>query len=1002
MLLFLFAGGRLWSQNPLDQAAKLADQGEWFDESFQQDSAAYYFKLAAEQFVLAEVWDSAVNLYGMAASRYQRIKDFDSSEAIFLLIKDILDTHIPTNYYYIAAYHSSSFSHYYNLGHTKKMKFHARMARETILTHTSESHIDLFQYHQLALISRVLGEYEEAIKYNQKILFLLEKKEDLHANRLHLMSRRDLFNIYSKKRDVQHMRWALEGQLELARKIKAQDFENDYYIGHALAYDFEGDFERALSYYRQSSPSSLKCSSMGATFAKLQQLDSAEHYFLAGLQLAKRSPDKFPLQISILIRLGRLYSQFSQKDPYTSKVLYYFQEAEQLMQQHAFLRYQSRLHYSWADYLFQQGQLEGATSHLKQSLKHFHLQKTEGKPFLASNYTLYGNIAFAHQEVDSALHWYRLAISHLSPFYQEDRPDRLPGFSQVSDPFYYVSALAGMTDVFHFQYQQSQEVSYLNQAWTTCLKRSQLIDSIQMLIKHSDSRNRWAEKAKQFYSQAIDICYQMYQQTQELRYIEQAYLLAEKSKNRRLQEHLQVTHALTFAELPDSILQREQSLQANLNFYREEYWELALKENSDSITLAYYQQQISQLTERYHQFQEHLESSFPEYFSLKYNLSPLSFSDLLQGLQSIPSCLIEYHQSEEAIYAIAMSSEHAAFHKIPWQEKQQEALESVLHSLHVSNSSLNDSAFFLTTHRLYQWLLSDVMPSFPSVKKLIIIPDEQLGYLPFEILNRELSTTNSAYLLNMLPIQYSHTASYMFREKPQSSTEKTFSGFAPEYTGQAQLLFNQTEVQHIHQLIGGQAYLADQATEQQFRISSAHSDVLHLAMHGYPNEANPMYSYLQFSPEHSEEEGKLYAYELYNMNIPASLVVLSACHTGYGPIAKGEGIQSLARAFAYAGCSSVVMSLWEADGSVANELMQHFYGYLAQDYPKTKALRQAKLDFLAAAPPHQQHPRHWANFVVMGDAGPLEAGGDSYLWWLGVIMVLVIGILSFLRLNGRR
>ncbi len=66
------------------------------------------------------------------------------------------------------------------------------------------------------------------------------------------------------------------------------------------------------------------------------------------------------------------------------------------------------------------------------------------------------------------------------------------------------------------------------------------------------------------------------------------------------------------------------------------------------------------------------------------------------------------------------------------------------------------------------------------------------------------------------------------------------------------------------------------------------------------------------------------------MEIPADLAVLSACETGYGKLEWGEGIMSLARAFAYAGCPSIVMSHWLVDDKASAQLMDHFYRYLSE------------------------------------------------------------------------
>ena len=106
---------------------------------------------------------------------------------------------------------------------------------------------------------------------------------------------------------------------------------------------------------------------------------------------------------------------------------------------------------------------------------------------------------------------------------------------------------------------------------------------------------------------------------------------------------------------------------------------------------------------------------------------------------------------------------------------------------------------------------------------------------------------------------------------------------------------------------------------------------------------------------------------------------------------------SLARAFQYAGCPSVTMSLWSvADGSTS-EMTTLYYDYLTSGYSKSKALQQAKLDFINNQSAKKQHPFFWAGFVHLGDFRPLDSSGGGkgmfYILCFGSV-ILVGGLLS--------
>lgn len=119
------------------------------------------------------------------------------------------------------------------------------------------------------------------------------------------------------------------------------------------------------------------------------------------------------------------------------------------------------------------------------------------------------------------------------------------------------------------------------------------------------------------------------------------------------------------------------------------------------------------------------------------------------------------------------------------------------------------------------------------------------------------------------------------------------------------------------------------------------------------------------------------------------LVVLSACEAGNGQLVRGEGVMSLARAFAYAGCPNIVTTLWKADDRSSAQLTARLHHYLRKGWEKDEALRQAKLDYLSDPKVHpaQKAPYYWANFVFIGDPVSIY---DNYRWWLVAALFLVL------------
>lgn len=114
------------------------------------------------------------------------------------------------------------------------------------------------------------------------------------------------------------------------------------------------------------------------------------------------------------------------------------------------------------------------------------------------------------------------------------------------------------------------------------------------------------------------------------------------------------------------------------------------------------------------------------------------------------------------------------------------------------------------------------------------------------------------------------------------------------------------------------------------------------------------------------QNGFLRLHDIYNLNLPADLVVLSACCTGLGVGAKGEGLVGLTRGFMYAGSPRVVVSLWCVDDKATAELMTRFYkAILENNLQPAAALRKAQSEMSQL--PEWKSPYNWAGFVLQGE-----------------------------------
>jgi CHAT domain-containing protein/Tfp pilus assembly protein PilF len=145
--------------------------------------------------------------------------------------------------------------------------------------------------------------------------------------------------------------------------------------------------------------------------------------------------------------------------------------------------------------------------------------------------------------------------------------------------------------------------------------------------------------------------------------------------------------------------------------------------------------------------------------------------------------------------------------------------------------------------------------------------------------------------------------------------------------------------------------------------------IVHFATHGILNSTQPELSGVVlslFDNKGVPQNGFLRLHDIFNLNLPAELIVLSACETGLGKEVKGEGLVGLTRGFMYAGSPRVVVSLWSVDDEATSELMTKFYQKMLQDKLKpAAALRQAQIEMLQNN--NFAAPYYWAAFTLQGE-----------------------------------
>lgn len=178
--------------------------------------------------------------------------------------------------------------------------------------------------------------------------------------------------------------------------------------------------------------------------------------------------------------------------------------------------------------------------------------------------------------------------------------------------------------------------------------------------------------------------------------------------------------------------------------------------------------------------------------------------------------------------------------------------------------------------------------------------------------------------------------------------------------------------------------------------------VVHFATHGLLNSEHPELSGIilsLFDKRGQPQDGFLRLHDVYNLNLPVELVVLSACNTGLGKDVKGEGLIGLTRGFMYAGAKGVMASLWKVDDQATAELMKHFYrGMLKEGLSPAAALRKAQIAMWEQKRWHA--PYFWAAFALQGEYKDSVSNGGGDQLSAGMSRIVGAGVIMLILFTG--
>ncbi|MBO6494417.1 MAG: CHAT domain-containing protein [Roseivirga sp.] len=591
--------------------------------------------------------------------------------------------------------------------------------------------------------------------------------------------------------------------------------------------------------------------------------------------------------------------------------------------------------------------------------------------------------------------------------FSSERVGETPDLDDMIDPLFGIETIMEIAESLWLDYQRTGNIETLSKSLDQFLACERLLSEMLYGTSVEGDALNAINYFHDVYSDIINI------QTQRKRlgllptldYENQIFKYSEKSRGIHLlysqlkaQARSDKFHALDNFQSLNQDIASTKSMILSLELY-----------DMDSSRINYYKDKLFDLNQRKGNLRESLTANnslpFDEFAETSDNLFNRAF---YQSKLSQKQAVVEYFVSDTTLFSIVLTKGKLHLVSAPYdREKLVADIKAYL-----AFKENNAKEHLQGANELYKTLIQPLESLLREVEQLVIIPEKELWNINFDLLadatSSEESYSKANYLFKKYSISYSYSLSSLFKNGRRTTASKQMLAFALEEKEQQKLggLFafrsndkskitgTITELDGLNKSYSGDYFYGSFASEDEFKKRVGDYRIIHLALHGNFDDSNINSSHLIFNKTENdtEQDGYLYPFELYDLEVNSDLIVLSACHSGAGEIINGEGIMSIGRGFLYAGANSLLLSQWELSDAVAPELMISFYEYLDKGFEKDKALRQAKLDFMETANNITSNPLYWGSFFILGDTSPVEFK-PSHNWkkyWLPAILILLL------------
>jgi CHAT domain-containing protein/Tfp pilus assembly protein PilF len=513
-----------------------------------------------------------------------------------------------------------------------------------------------------------------------------------------------------------------------------------------------------------------------------------------------------------------------------------------------------------------------------------------------------------------------------------------------------------------------------------------VVESVRLQVLAPEFRSSYFASVQDYYELSIAVLLASHREPPEAGFAAEAFHISERARARSLLEAVAGGRADIHAGIAPDLQAREAESRRVLELSSRRLLRLMAGGTREGEVAAA-EKQVADLVSADQELQAEIKAKSPRYAALAYP-TPLTLREVQEQLLDDDTTLVELALGEAGSHGFVIDRAGLRVVDLAPRAVLEQAARDAHRALSERPLAASGHAAADTLHRLSAALVEPLPPL--ATRRLVFVAQGALQYVPFAALHtadgrtlvetHEVTTLPSASVLAVLrretagrrpaPGRVAIFADPVFEREdprlPASARETRLDRLG-------RLPFTRREAAAIARIAGpaGVRTALGFEASRDLAVSPelARYQVLHFATHGRLDDEHPELSGLVlslFDAEGRPRDGFLRLADIYNLDLPADLVVLSACRTALGKSVRGEGLVGLARAFMYAGAARVLASLWRVDDAATAELMAEFYRILFKEgCTPAEALRGAQRHMQSS--PRWRHPYYWAAFTLQGE-----------------------------------